>query len=264
MKIFKISTVFALLLLISCSTHEHETSGSSFTETPVITNDISNQKVTSFVEDDHGHIWIGTFRGLNRFNVYEFHQHFCTSDERTLPDNQIQCLYKDSRSRLWVSSVNGMALYTEQDDFIRIIMDVRSKNSVQILEDSKGRIYINTMVEIALFDEEKMTFSPVLTSVNNEIPAAAQCFISPDDDIIVASSTHLNTYDSQTYELKSSVELPGYPSYFYMDKSGIIWMSVHNGMALYDISQSCFIPVPKSLNSKEFTKNTRIIYISIW
>lgn len=260
MKLFKISTVFALLLLISCSTHEHETSGSSFTETPVITNDISNQKVTSFVEDDHGHIWIGTFRGLNRFNVYEFHQHFCTSDERTLPDNQIQCLYKDSRSRLWVSSVNGMALYTEQDDFIRIIMDVRSKNSVQILEDSKGRIYINTMVEIALFDEEKMTFSPVLTSVNNEIPAAAQCFISPDDDIIVASSTHLNTYDSQTYELKSSVELPGYPSYFYMDKSGIIWMSVHNGMALYDISQSCFISVPKSLNSKEFTK-TRVSYI---
>ena len=255
MKICKISTVFAILLLISCSVHEHEFPNSSFTETPVIANDISNQKVTSFVEDHHGHIWIGTFRGLNRFNVYEFHQHFCTSDVNTLPDNQIQCLYKDSLGRLWVSSVNGMALYTDQDNFIRITMDVRSKNSVQILEDSKGRIYINTMVEIALFDEEKIAFSPVLSSVDSDIPAAAQCFISPDDDIILASSTHLNTYDSQTYELKSSVELPGYPSYFYMDNAGMIWMSSQDGMLIYDVSESCFMPVPDALKSRDFIKS---------
>ena len=32
-------------------------------ESPVITNDLSNQKVTAFAEDAQGHIWIGTSRG---------------------------------------------------------------------------------------------------------------------------------------------------------------------------------------------------------
>ena len=97
------------MLAVSCMTQEHE-DYHRVIETPIITNSISNQKVTSFAEDSHGHIWIGTFRGLNRFNVHEYQQHFCTSDEFSLPDNQVQCLYKDSKDRLWVSTVNGMAL----------------------------------------------------------------------------------------------------------------------------------------------------------
>lgn len=245
-----------LFSMVACMHHEHDLSHQSFTDTPVIANDISNQRVTSFVEDDHGHIWIGTFRGLNRFNVHEFHQHFCTSDENTLPDNYIQCLYKDSRGRLWVSSVNGMALYTDQDNFIRIKMQTNSNNSVQILEDSKGRIFINTMVEIALYDEQNQSFSSVLSSVNGEMPAAIQCFISPsDDDLWVTTSTHLLRYDSQTFEFKDAVEVGGYPSYFYMTEEGMLWMSTQEGMKIYDFSISDFADVPSAIkNHKTFNK----------
>ena len=63
-----ISLAFLSALTISCGTKEVEDQRQSM-ESPVITNDISNQKVTSFAEDSQGHIWIGTFRGLNRFNV---------------------------------------------------------------------------------------------------------------------------------------------------------------------------------------------------
>ena len=248
--------------MASCATGEHELVHQSFTETPIIANDISNQKVTSFVEDNHGHIWIGTFRGLNRFNVHEFQQHFCSSDESTLPDNQIQCLYKDSKGRLWVSSVNGMSLYTDQDSFVRILMDVRSRNSVQILEDSQGRIYINTMVEIALYDEEKMSFSPVLSSVNTDVPAAAQCFVSPfDDDILLATSTHLKIYDSTTYREKSSIELPGFPSYFYMDQNGMLWMDTYNGIAILDLKSYKFTQVPEALMRDRAFVAAQVSYI---
>ena len=171
-----------LLLLIAvasgiaaaCSHPDHD--GHYYdSETPIIADDISNQKVTSFAEDAKGHIWIGTFRGLNRYNVHEFQQHFCTSDPSTLPDNQVQCLHKDSRDRLWVSTVNGMALYTEQDDFIRIPMETMSRNSAQILEDADGGIYINTMIELAKYDELSGSFRTVLSSVDGKMPAAAQC-----------------------------------------------------------------------------------------
>ena len=73
----------------SCVHYDHEVQREAI-DAPIITNDISNQKVTSIAEDAQGHIWIGTFRGLNRFNVHEYQQHFCTSSELTIPDNQVQ------------------------------------------------------------------------------------------------------------------------------------------------------------------------------
>ena len=83
-----ILTSFILFAALSCARHDHAVSAVDVQETPIIANDISNQKVTSFMEDSQGHIWISTFRGLNRFNVHEYHQHFCTGDEQSLPDNQ--------------------------------------------------------------------------------------------------------------------------------------------------------------------------------
>ena len=68
--------VLFIIILTSCS--ERNIIVDYDVESPLIANDISNQKVSSFAEDALGHIWIGTFRGLNRFNVHEFHQHFCT------------------------------------------------------------------------------------------------------------------------------------------------------------------------------------------
>ena len=119
MKKLPLIIAISCCLAAACTVHEHDVQRLN-TETPVITGDISNQRVTAFAEDAQGHIWMGTFRGLNRYNVHEFHQYFCTDEVNSLPDNQIQTLYKDSQDRLWISTVNGMALYTEQDNFKRI------------------------------------------------------------------------------------------------------------------------------------------------
>ena len=79
MKKLVISLAFLSALALSCDTKHVEDQRQTI-DSPIITNDISNQKVTSFAEDAQGHIWIGTFRGLNRFNVHEYQQHFCTGD----------------------------------------------------------------------------------------------------------------------------------------------------------------------------------------
>lgn len=237
---------------------EHGTHG-AVPETPIITNDISNQRVTSFAEDVHGHVWIGTFRGLNRFNVHEFHQHFCTSDEFTIPDNQVQNIYRDSRGRLWVCTVNGVALYTELDNFIRIPMDTRSNNIYQILEDNNGKIIISTMVEVAVFDEEKMAFKTVLSSVNGDIPTLSQVFLaSHDNSFWTATSTHLAKYDIETFELKQLIELSGFPSYFKMIGEGIIWMQGYAGFSIFDTRSGEYIPAPAGLKSHSLFNQSQV------
>ena len=111
----KIHSYFLLLiiLLYSCSVEEStKPTQSDILPPPVITPDISNQQVKAFAEDAQGHIWIGTFRGLNKYNAHEYHQYFCTDDSLSLPDNQVQALLKDKKGKLWVSTINGLCMYT--------------------------------------------------------------------------------------------------------------------------------------------------------
>ena len=249
----------ALLLGCEKGVHElHET----VRETPLITHDISNQRVTSFAEDAHGHMWIGTFRGLNRFNVHEFHQHFCTGSEHTIPDNQVQGVFRDSRERLWVSTVNGIALYTDQDNFIRIPMDTRSRNVYQIFEDNTGRIIISTMVDIAVYDENMMEFKTMLSAVNGQIPTLSNAFISSHDNSFwTATNTHLGRYSIPDFELKQLVELTNFPSYFRMLEDDIVWMQGLGGIALFDTRMCAFIETPKGLKSHDSFNQSQVSYI---
>ncbi len=259
MKNFCLAVFLAAAVFIGCA--ERNLIVESELESPLIANDISNQKVSSFAEDAQGHIWMGTFRGLNRYNVHEFHQYFCTDEQNSLPDNQIQTLYKDSRGRLWVSTVNGMALYTEQDNFKRIPMETASRNSVQILEDSSGRIYINTSLSLCRYDDEKEAFVDLIPLINDGFSLASHCFITPSDDLLLASSMHIRSYDLETLELKDSVAVQNFPSYYAMMKDGKLWMSSYAGLAIYDTNTMSFEEVPQLIRNHPELRKSLVSYM---
>ena len=261
MKKLPLIIAISCCLAAACTVHEHDVQRLNI-ETPVITGDISNQRVTAFAEDAQGHIWIGTFRGLNRYNVHEFQQHFCTSDISTLPDNQVQCLHKDSRGRLWVSTVNGMALYTEQDDFVRIPMETMSRNTAQILETADGDIYINTLVELAKYDEPSATFKSVLSSVDGKMPTAIQAFIQDSDSsICFVASTHLLKYDLSTFEVKEFIPLDKYTTAFNVLDNGVIWMGGMGSVLIYDTVNGRFVDTPKGLSSHKLFNKAQVSHI---
>ena len=55
----------------------------------VVAQELSNTRVHCIAEDASGQLWIGTFRGLNRYDGHEYHQYFCTFDSLGLPDNHV-------------------------------------------------------------------------------------------------------------------------------------------------------------------------------
>ena len=56
--------VLSVAIGISCSRTGSENCCSD-SDSLLTADGLSNQRVSSFAEDEHGHIWIGTFRGLN-------------------------------------------------------------------------------------------------------------------------------------------------------------------------------------------------------
>ena len=76
---------------------------------PLTSFTLSNQYVTSIARDNQGYIWIGTRRGLNRFNgsIYKVYYQDLGS---SLNSDYIQSLSVDSGNRLWVGTNSGINL----------------------------------------------------------------------------------------------------------------------------------------------------------
>ena len=132
-----LSLLFFIFLLFSCTRSGKDLVSEVERQSPLVTNDISNQQITAFGEDGKGHIWIGTFRGLNKFSVNEYHQYFCTVDSLDIPDNHIQDIFLDSKKRLWISTVNGVCQYTDKDNFKNIRLSGNNRNGLRLSESSK-------------------------------------------------------------------------------------------------------------------------------
>lgn len=80
-----------------------------------------------FCRDGDGYLWVGTERGLLRFdgNTYDSYIHD-ELKEGSISDNRILDLLCDSKGRLWVATGNGLNLYDRRTDTFRVI-DIPNK-----------------------------------------------------------------------------------------------------------------------------------------
>ena len=60
-----------------------------------VTNKLSSTTINDIVEDRMGYIWVATDRGLNKYNGYDYHQYYHTSNPKSLVDNQVKALHCD-------------------------------------------------------------------------------------------------------------------------------------------------------------------------
>jgi signal transduction histidine kinase/ligand-binding sensor domain-containing protein/CheY-like chemotaxis protein len=99
-------------------------------------------------------MWFGTDEGLNRYDGYEVKVYKKKlADSTSLCDNQVICLYVDSKSRLWVGTLNGLSLYNEKgDNFINYLPESLNRNIntinrvTGIYEDKDCNILFNTEI----------------------------------------------------------------------------------------------------------------------
>jgi signal transduction histidine kinase/ligand-binding sensor domain-containing protein/CheY-like chemotaxis protein/AraC-like DNA-binding protein len=110
---------------------------------------LSNNLVTSIIQDSKGFLWFGTQDGLNRYDGYNI-KVFKNSEEDTCSvlDNLIFSLYVDSKGELWVGSLNGMSKFNyETETFKRYpvstseIQGFKKEPLGSIAEDMDGNMW---------------------------------------------------------------------------------------------------------------------------
>ena len=116
-----------------------------------ISNGLSQNMVSSILQDHNGYMWFGTKDGLNRFDGYSCKIYKSDLfDNSSISDNHITCLYEDKDNNLWVGSrLGGLNLYVPGADFFIKVIDSRFEGKSIIINSISGNfqdgIWISTL-----------------------------------------------------------------------------------------------------------------------
>ncbi len=233
------------LCLAAC--HGDRTSDQDFNNTGgvVISDALSNQKVNAFAEDIDGHIWIATSRGLNQYNVHEYHQYFCTDDTLGLPDNQINDVHSSRDGRLWAATVSGVAYRTETGAFHRLLLPVENQNVRRILEAPDGRMFFSNTESLFLYDESVQALRPVIREYNAfGVPSEAW---DGDRLWVISGGKELHCFDMQRFTLEGTVPLPFTAYHICNAGNGEFWLSGVGNLSIYDTRTGIWKPLPDAI-----------------
>jgi len=126
---------------------------------------LSKSLVRALLQDSRGFMWIGTGKGLDRYDAYNFRVYERTrGNPNSLLNDAITCLYEDSQKRVWVGTEGGLCLYRPPtDDFVSFAdpsVAAQGATTVpglgpviqSITGDDSGRLWICTETGLVRFD----------------------------------------------------------------------------------------------------------------
>ena len=172
---------------------------------------ISNNYISSIIEDESGNIWIATFNGLNKFNPKisstKFEHYF--KSNTTLTDNLIWAITQSGfdKNKIWVGTAGGLTkIDTETESFTQV--QIPNPDNLQfgtstafILEDivdGERVVWTNSYAGLIRHNITKNVFNR---------------FVYDKDDPQSIVSNQINN--------------------IIKDRSGVLWIATHNGLSYF-------------------------------
>ena len=145
-----------------------------FTHNPGDANTIPHNQIRSFAEDNYGNLWIGTFRGLCKYNPATETYTVYSKDylSGSLNHSSVFSTYKDTQGTIWVGTYYGGVHYfnPETDRFSFYSADVGRDDCLshfyvgKIVEDAERNLWICTEGGgLNHFDRKTKTFRHFLS-----------------------------------------------------------------------------------------------------
>lgn len=136
---------------------------------------LTGDEVRSIAQDRNGLVWIGTTRGLNRFDGERFEHYFPDpGDSTSIPHLRVDALLSTRSGRLLIGSQDGLARYDEATNSFRTYPVPRVLPDARVVahsmhESSDGTVWIGTW-ENGLLRLDPGSDVPVSVTVTGGIP----------------------------------------------------------------------------------------------
>lgn len=97
----------ALFFLLGFYIHNANSSSQYSIQYIDTNNGLSQNEVTSIIQDKYGFMWFGTRGGLNRYDGYSFKHFKPDAAPQSLSNPSVERLYKDNDGNIWIGTKSG-------------------------------------------------------------------------------------------------------------------------------------------------------------
>lgn len=165
---------------------------------------LSNSCITCIEEDDFGHLWIGTERGLNKYDGQRYEQFFHTKDSTSIFSNRVTALMQAKDGTLWVGTSTGISSLGKDGKFTQYKINAFS-HFVGIIAEHEGKTYISTLGCLLVLDKDSGCFDKVI-DLRNTQRILGVAFSGHYAYIVYGSK--ISRFYLPSWELSDTVELP--------------------------------------------------------
>lgn len=212
-------------------------------------NGLSNDAISSMIQDKYGFIWVGTQGGLNRYdgnNTIVFRAD--PFDDNSLANNLIQTLYYDEvNHELWIGTYQGVSRFViNEEKFYNYTVDSHGlSNAVitSIIKDKGGDIWLGTLggLDKLEIDNDKVTNYEVEGHVVRDI------HIASNGQMYIGTYTGLYVFKEDLRPVDLDLASP-YVMAIAEDQDHLILGLYDGGVAFYNFDD-------QSLKSRQYSDN---------
>ena len=224
------SLLLLLLLFFSCTRQipvpEEDASRA-------VSDHLSSGQVNAFAEDAYGQIWMGTSRGLNRFDGKYFHQFFHSADTLSLPDNHISDLQMGPDGTLWVATWSGVARMDGNGRFHRIASeDPKDILAFKLAVTPEGDVFVVCQDHIAVCRKGSGRLVTALSTP--ESYGQIHLYPGSRSTLWVVAVNDIYCLDTQSLELEVRYSTPHPVTCSQLTKDGILCLAGSRHFSLFD------------------------------
>lgn len=191
--------------------------------------------IYSIVQDAHGFIWIGTDRGLVRFDGMEF-KNFNKSNTHALKNDSITTLFIAADKTLWIGTYGGGITLYKKNQFISPAPpdDLPNHFIQSITEDRENNIWIGTLGGgIIHFDGNlfsAITTDTEVSGLSNNIVSAVHAdsknklWIGTANGLDCLENGEFKTYTTKNGLLDNNIKT------IFEDSKGFLWVGTTVGL----------------------------------
>jgi len=249
-----------------------------------IDDGLSQNSVTSLIQDHQGFMWFGTEHGLNRYDGYEFKKYSSRPDQGGLSGDQIWSVFEDSDSQMYVGTDQGLCLYIKSKDrFISIdsVLESWEKPLKAIVgsmyEDEQNRLWLGTWTDgIYLLDAKRKVLKHYKTFEHLDDNVAYDYRVR--SMLLVNGFLYATTWGSGMLKLNvkdgsyryfnkdnSTLKFDGTVHMNHTIETGHLWISTRRGLQRFDLDSEAFFDIGvQALDTLRLAGVIREIGDEIW
>lgn len=211
---------------------------------------LPNAVVRGLCSDDRGMIWMAQFEApyvldpasgqLSKMDLFNGHR-----ESKTIPLN---CIFEDSRHRVWVGTDGGLFLYIrEKGAFRRYVHDITDESSLvydrvrSLAEDNDGHLWVGTEHGLCMLrpDEKGFVRAGTVNGSDDELRQGVITAIRADAEGLLWVGTMAGIHALDPHTGRAAAYLPEDGNMhsltskvirsIYIDKEGIYWFGTYRG-----------------------------------